>query len=320
MLFMSKLGKIYIYVIVLFTFLGSIIIGAQEEIPDRKLIIGIIYNSNIKPFETIAQNFTQKSMQSGHLIKKIKFTKGKVNRMVKAIEESPCSYVISIGLQPSLASLQANMPGIFCMVPNPVKHGFLDKDGKPLSPLTGILMNITPELLLKLTSLMPTHNQIGLMHNSKFPEFIIQNYKKHYTDAGYGFFTKTADQNTEVLPALEELKSKIDLAISVVDNIVYNKNTIPLISRFSYTNKIPFIGYSKRHLKQGAILSFYPDYQKFGAELATFLETVIKHGETTTPVKFYTSIKYDINMQTAKIMKINLDELIVNGAANVINK
>ncbi len=320
MLFMSKFRLIYIYFIVLFSAIGSITIGAQEEIPDRKLIIGIIYNSNIKPFEAIAQNFTQKSMLSGHLIKKIKFTKGKVNRMVKAINASPCSYIISIGLKPSLAAFKSNIPGIFCMVPNPVKHGLLDKDGKLLSPLTGILMAITPELQLKLTSFIPDRKNIGLMHNSKFPEFIIQNYKTHYTDADYGFFTKTVDKNKEVLPALEYFKDKVDLVISVVDNIVYNKNTVPLISRFSYTNQIPFIGYSKRHVKQGALLSFYPDYEKFGEELSLFLDTVIKNGEATTPVKFYTSIKYDINMQTTKIMKTNLDELIVNGAANVINK
>jgi len=320
MLFMNKVRLIYIYLIVFLMLFSSITVISQEEIPARKLIIGIIYNPDIKPFETIAKNFIQQSMQSGHLIKKIKFTKGKVNRMTKAIDTSPCSYIISIGSKPSLAAFQSSLPGVFCMVQDPVKQGLLESDGEVTSQLTGILMAITPELQLKLSSFISNHKKIGLIHNSKFPDFIIQSYKKYYTDAGYEFFTKVSDKNSDVLPALEELKDKIDLIISVVDNSVFNKHTVPLISRFSYTNQIPFCGYLKRHVKKGAILSFYPDYEKFGEELALFLNTVIKNGETKTPVKFYTSIKYDINMQTAKVMKIDLDEPIVNGAANVINQ
>ena len=119
----------------------------------------------------------------------------------------------------------------------------------------------------------------------------------------------------DVPAALERLAQKADVLWGVADALVLSPQLAKPILLFSFRNSIPFIGPSAPWVKAGALYSLDYDYRELGSQCAEIALKVLR-GEAPNDISpdYPRTIKYSLNLNTARMMKITLPDELVRGA------
>lgn len=301
------------FILVLVTFVGFN--------ADAGTKVGLLYNDKVPIYKQIADKFKNEIEAEGNTTKELAYS-SEEDAMPATIKSSGCSYFFTVGAPAAKACFSAGYPGVFTMVVDPVKSGLIDKNGVPLGQMTGVLVDISPRIQFStLKNMLGSRTRGGIIYDPQVSSFVVAEHIKVSSEFGFQVYEVPVSNKDEVPPAVEGLKKKADFILSVVDNTVYNVQSIQIILRFSITNKIPLIGFSSQQVKAGALIGFYCDYPKLGVQSAKLLSNLI-HGAdiSTCIVELPADTKYSINMQTANIMKIAIPGSVKSGAEEVFGE
>lgn len=284
--------------------------------------IGILYNEKIPVYAEIADNFKRVMIKDGHLLKEVAVSDEDEQATVKNIKASECEYFFSIGTPASKACNASGFPGIFTMVVDPVRNGLIQKNGLPKGLMTGILVDVSPRMqFTRLKEIMQGKNRVGVLYDPGVSSYVVQQYHKYEKEFGLQIMDMEVLSKDQVPPLVESLKGKVDYILSVVDNTVYNIQSIQVILRFSVTNKIPLVGFSAPHVKAGALVAFYCRYPSLGTQAAKLMAGIVSGKDIKNiEVELPEETDYAINMRSASIMKINISESFKSGAAEVFGE
>lgn len=283
--------------------------------------VGVIYNDKIPVYETIFSNFKNKLEDSGIKIKKIPVLSDEKNntnekKIEESIKASNCEYFFAIGLVAAKALKNSGCTGIFTMVVDPYTNGLIENNGSKKSRIIGILVNISPEILFsKIKLLMSEKNKIGIIYDPSVSGYVVSQYSKYSAEFGFQIFEVPVSDKSEIPAAIESLKDKIDFILSVVDNTVYNNQSLEIVFRFSILHRIPFVGFSSKHTKSVALASYYCDYPQLGFQAADLMKKFINGTDLKSiTVEMSNAVKYTVNSKIAQLMKMKISETVISGA------
>lgn len=299
--------------IILFLFaISSPVFGAK---------IGILSNEKIPVYAEIVANFKKAMIPEGHTVKDIAVLNDD-KATIRNIKDSGCQYFFSVGAPASKACNDSGFPGVFTMVVDPVKNGLIQKDGSPKGLMTGVLVDVSPRIQFSyLKKIMQGKNRIGILFDPGVSNFVVTQYLKCADEFGVRILDIPVLSKEEVPPSVESLKGKVDYILSVVDNTVYNVQSIQVILRFSITNKVPLIGFSAPQVKAGAMLAFYCHYPSLGTQAAKLMTSIAGGGDVKNMlVELPEETDYAVNMRSAAIMKIDISDSFKSGAAEVFGE
>ncbi|MBN2694794.1 hypothetical protein JXR93_09040 [bacterium] len=212
------------------------------------------------------------------------------------------SLVFAIGDQAlKVASSQKEKPVIFSMVLNPDRYA-IDP-----TQITGIRMNLSIKTQLGVISALfsPIKN-IGVVSSGDDTESQIKESQQIATLFGLNLVPIKVDNPSNLLKALEESSSKVEIIWMFPDRTILNPQGFNTLNQFVVQNKKPLYVLSSGLVEKGGLFSLSPDYLSVGKQAARISEKIIY---SKVPVKFIPISDPDIfhltfNYSVAK--KINI--------------
>ena len=146
-------------------------------------------------------------------------------------------------------------PVVFSMVQNPPSVL------KGNANITGASMNVPVERsLAALKQLNPSFKRVGTIYNEASTGFLIEEAKAAARKLELELVVKSVDSERDAIRAIEELaKEKVDAYWGVPDRMTLGPAFVEQLLLFSYRQRVPVLGVSKRHADIGALRSLAPE-------------------------------------------------------------
>jgi len=304
-----------IFVYILLIFLSVCTNGYSDK-------VAVILTKDIPIYNAIFGKFLSKikKEKSGVIVKKF-IAADKEATKADLLTFAP-DVIFSVGTKATyIAKEIPGVPKIFTMVVNPIGEGFCTKEGDPLEDMTGILITVSPKMQFELLKkLMPNVKNIGVVYDPSKSSLTVNEGVKVGDEMGLIIGNIPVSDPSKVPDKIESLKGKIDVLWGVVDDTVYNKNSMEFILLFCFRNKIPLIGFSPNQVKAGALFAIYCDYPLLG-EQAGAIAAEILSGKSVKEIPLQTParVKFAINKRAAKLNGISIPSSLLRRADKVFD-
>ena len=204
------------------------------------------------------------------------------------------------------------------MVINPAESLLIDSSAGSGSNLTGVSLDILPELQFKkLKEMLPTLSRVGIIYNAKEKEWI-QNIKTAAKKLGLIIVAKPISSAADVPHALDELVGSADCLWAQVDPLIYNAQSSQYILLTLLRNKIPFAAFSSQYVKAGALLALECDYSNIGRQSAQMaIKILANKAVASIPVALPEKMNLVVNKKIAELIGIEIPQKLLEEAKEV---
>lgn len=193
----------------------------------------------------------------------------------------------------------------------PVVYGMLITPPKTRRQnITGVYME-TPidEYLTIIIRNFPEIQKIGVIYGHE-TEQLVKSAESHY------FKSVRAKNSYEFVNALGGLN--IDALLLLPDRNLLSPSAVEAVYLYSFRKKIPILGISEKHVKEGSLLALVFDTENMGRQLGEMVNAVFSAGNADSisqspPRRF----NLYINTATAHKMNIQVPEEIIRKAKRV---
>lgn len=231
------------------------------------------------------------------------------------LSENPDLFIaISTPASQAAASIvPEDIPLIFTYVTDPESAGILDirKNISGVSDKTNFI-----EYLNFVANLMPEMENAGNIYssqesNSTFAKSQLEFYRPYY---GFNIFYEDATSTEQISTAYENLKANNIEALLIAANNTAS-DAIPQLKDLCIADKIPLIGDSFEHAKNGALASISVDYTKLAAGTSDMIAiTLLGKQLDSQPVMYFHTDLIALNMTTANAIGYSFPQDILDKA------
>jgi putative tryptophan/tyrosine transport system substrate-binding protein len=292
---------------------GSIADGSAEG---PRIVV--LTSSRAAPYEEALAGFQQALRQQGlRAIFEVYSLEGdahRIARVLQDVKQGGSALLLTLGTAATQRARQdiTSVPIIAGLVLNADEF-------KGVPNISGVTLEFPVALQLEwLRRFLPTAKTIGVIYNPRENQQRIEAASRVAHDLGLKLESQPVSDTRELPTALETLARKIDVLWGVVDELVLTPQTAKHILLFSFQNRIPFVGLSTAWVKAGAFYALDWDYTDLGKQcgemaLKVLQGTSIKALPPVVPRK----VVYALNQKTARHMKVEIAEVLVDGAREV---
>lgn len=184
---------------------------------------------------------------------------------------------------------------------------------------TGVTLEVPVETQFQwLRRFLPKAARIGVLYNVEENQTRIDAAVRAARDLGFTLSARPIETPRDIPDALNRLAADVDVLWGLPDHLVLSPETAKPLLLFSLRNRIPFVGMSAAWAKAGALYALDRDYADLGAQCGDLALRVLKgQPPDSLPPGSPRTLRYAINLKTARHMKIALPEPLVRGAAEV---
>ncbi|MCL4491463.1 MAG: hypothetical protein M1510_06095 [Nitrospirae bacterium] len=220
------------------------------------------------------------------------------------VNEESAKAVIALGKD--AVDIAVNLPESI-----PVIYGMLIMPPKAhRQNMTGVYME-TPidEYLALINRSFPGMRRIGVIYSSDTEKFV-------KSVDSLQIKALKAKNSYEFVNAVNSLN--VDALLLLPDKHLLSPTAVEAVYLFSFRKKIPVLGISEKHVKEGSLLALVFDTAGMGRQLAEMAKTVLSTGNAelvspSSPQRF----NLYINTDTARKMNINIPEEIIRKAKRI---
>ncbi len=302
-----------------FIVLAVLVVQASSTCASTGPVIVILSNRDATPYHQLQTAFEKNLLQkypdaelSFFLLEK---DKAKRTAILKSAKQKLPNMVLALGTSSTHEAVKVfpNTPVVASMVINNDAFAYADK-------VTGVLLQISSQVHFQwLSRFLPNNKRVGILYNPQQNKQWIDDAGKYAGRFGLNLVAIAVNSAKDLPNALKKISRKADVLIGIPDQTIYSSKTAKMVLLFSYRNKIPFIGLSKSWVKAGALYSLEWDYGAVGRQCAIIAEKILSGtAPDDIPVQSMTDdIFYSINKRTARHLKLDIDEIILDDAAFV---
>lgn len=185
--------------------------------------------------------------------------------------------------------------------------------------LTGVGLEFSLESQFEvMRRILPELATVGVLYNPKENQETIDTTLTLAKKLGVKLVPKRVETPRDIPDALESLANNIDLLWGITDQVVVSPQTAEPILLFSFRNKIPFAGLSAPWVKAGSLYALERDYHDLGNQCAEIAVKILnKTAPRIMPVVSPRKVLFSINLKTARSMKIELPQTVIDAASQV---
>lgn len=196
--------------------------------------------------------------------------------------------------------------------------GHLD-DLKKKGNLTGVGLEFSLETQFEvMRRIVPDLANIGVLFSPKENLEMVDLARSIAKKLGMTLVPKPIEAPREIPDALDSLANNVDLLWGVTDPVVLSPQTAEPILLFSFRNTVPFVGLSASWVKAGSLYALERDYGDIGSQCGEVAVKVLNNQPPRTiPVAYPRKVLYTINLKTARHMKMELSQKVIEGASQV---
>lgn len=202
-------------------------------------------------------------------------------------------------------SLPESVPVIYGLVINPPET--------KRKNITGIYMATPVEKYLAvIEKYFPRIEKVGLIYERAGQRPVSAAPLSSHLEVQY------AGNPYEFLESIKRLDKSIDALLLVPEKNLITSSSLQRAYIFSFTEKVPLIGISEKHVKEGSLMSVVFDIDDMGRQLGDLIHRVMMHGTAMGSPQFPPE-KYKVyfNKQTAESMGIRVEPELLKVAERV---
>lgn len=185
--------------------------------------------------------------------------------------------------------------------------------------LTGVGLEFSLETQFEvMRRIVPDLANIGVLFSPKENLEMVDLARSIAKKLGMTLVPKPIEAPREIPDALDSLANNVDLLWGVTDQVVLSPQTAEPILLFSFRNTVPFVGLSASWVKAGSLYALERDYGDIGSQCGEVAVKVLNNQPPRTiPVAYPRKVLYTINLKTARYMKMELSQKVIEGASQV---
>ena len=185
---------------------------------------------------------------------------------------------------------------------------------------TGVSLEFSPETSLTwLTRILPGRDAVGVLYDPGLNQQVVDAAGPFAAGLDLTLHGEAVRTPRDLRVAMEQLERRADVLWGIPDRTVFSAQTAEKVLLFSFRKRLPFVGLSAEWVKAGAIYALERDYRDVGKQCG---ELVVKILGGTPPHALLPqtprTVVYDVNLRTAKQLRITLSDEILAGAREVI--
>ncbi|MFH1259826.1 MAG: ABC transporter substrate-binding protein [Elusimicrobiota bacterium] len=197
-----------------------------------------------------------------------------------------------------------DIPIVFAMVLNPANllNGEYEN-------VTGVSMNIPAELQLKtLLRFFPNIKKAGVVYDPSKTGFAMEEGELAAYRLGIKLVSEKVNSRKDVFEAWEKLfRDKIETLWVLPDTTVTTETSFKYLLLFSFRQKIPLIGISRKQVKDGALFAFSFDVFDLGKQAGAMANLLLAGRRINTiTYEFPRRYKLVVNETTAQLLGLEL--------------
>jgi len=185
--------------------------------------------------------------------------------------------------------------------------------------LTGIGLEFSLETQFEvMRRIVPELATVGVLFSPKENLEMIDLARSVAKKLGMTLVPKPIETTRQIPDALESLANNVNLLWGITDQVVLSPQTAEPILLFSFRNMIPFVGLSASWVKAGSLYALERDYRDIGSQCGEVAVKILNQASPRTiPVAHPRKVLYTINLKTARHMKMELTQKVIEGASQV---
>lgn len=134
--------------------------------------------------------------------------------------------------------------------------------GKDRPDITGVNMNTPPvEQFKALLRILPDARRIGVIYDQAKTQRLINEGLEDTRSLGLNLITYGITAKPEAINAVAKMKGQVDALWLVPDTTVLTPEFLEHLLLFSFGNRVPIIGLSDKHVRNGALFALSFDYE-----------------------------------------------------------
>jgi len=276
--------------------------------------VHIVKSRDISPYDLAIKGFIS-SYGNNVKVSDIEGDTENGKRIAKKLNKEKPDVIIAVGTLAavSLKEVIKDTPVVCLLISRPEKYF------KKSSNYFGVGINPDPVKQLELVKkVIPGTSKIGIIHTIGNPNRAIERANSESGKLGMQIIEQHIDSSSELQDALIEIRKKTDLLLLVVDEVVISEPAIEHIIKFSISHRYPIVGFSKKIVMSGALMSSISDYEEMGAQAAEMVNKIL-NGKMDAKERFEypVSSKYVINIRSSELLNVVIPEELFKGANEI---
>lgn len=279
--------------------------------------IGVLTSHNAAPYEEALEGFKQYiASRGGRPHFDIYPLGGEAKRGIQILEnvkKQGTNLLLTLGSLATSAALNnaSEIPTIAGLVldENEIKKG---------NNATGVVLGFPVETQLQwIRRVLPDSRAVGIVHSPKTLEKV-ESAEKVAQTMGLKLYARQVETPSDIPGALEYLAKHVDVLWGLADEVVFTSQTAERILLVSFQSRIPLVGISSAWVKAGALYSLDWDYADIGSQCAEMALLVLEGAKAgSLRAVWPRKVLYSLNLKTARHMKIDFQESLIQGAHQV---
>jgi len=302
-------------IILISWFITAVIIapGAISGAADDR--IAVLVSSNEAPFTETLDGFrdylAKQGYAAGYEVFRLDGDAGMAGPAIQKIRLGGVRLIFTVGSTATEAAVKGitDIPIVACLV---LRTDTLRKARNA----TGVGLEFPLETQLEwMQRLLPRAASIGIIYNAGENQQKVAAAAELVKKAGLRLETERVRTPQDVPAALNNLSKRVDVLWGIPDSIMLSPAIAKNVLLFSFRNSIPFVGPSAAWVKAGALYSLDWDYADLGGQCGEMANQILRGASPASiPATMPRTVKYTLNLVTARQMKLELPEPVVRGA------
>ena len=295
MLKIAKYRNLFTPILLIIVFLSHVDIARPAEV----VVLG---NVRLKPVVQVIDGIRDVFKAKPAVYEPSQVKNGKLGNIVK---KDGAEIVVALG-QEAIDEALSLPPSVI------VLYGLVILPPKTSRPNTAGVYMGTPirEYLKVVDSYLPNLKNISVIGSPEVLEVLDHSNRSHLTT----YQAKTAFDFISIVKDID----RADALLLLPDISLLTRTALEESYLFSFRKKVPLLGISKKHVRQGALFALEFDPKQLGRHLGTMIQAaqegkVFEHSQAQPSESF----SLYINRETAQKMKIAIPEEMIKVAAGV---
>ena len=233
-------------------------------------------------------------------------------KLARKIRDSDATLLLAVGVKAALvAKLEImDIPVIFCMVLDPVKHNLKAPN------MTGIRLEVPIERQFRaMRSVLPLVKRIGVLYDPEKTGHLVDEARLLARSMGLELVVKQVNTEKDVPAALRALILRIEALWLVPDSTVLTEDSLKFVMGTALDSNVPVIGFSSELVRSGALVGLSVNYEDAGRQAALLANKIVSDQArpfaTTFPPE---RLHLALNLKTARFLGIVIPQEVVNNA------
>jgi putative ABC transport system substrate-binding protein len=213
----------------------------------------------------------------------------------------------------------SDIPAVFAMVVNPRESGIVDAQGKTPQHMAGVSLDVPIERqFAMIKEILPQVKTVGMIYDAESKEWVREQAQAAANRLDLQLKSVGLKPPYDAVRVLTEDMKGVDLLWASIDPKIYNANSAKEVLLSTMRMKLPFMAFSSKYVKAGALVALECDYAGIGKQAADIASSIFR-GEDPAAVGVQTplDIAFDINIRTAQLIRVRFADELVKRARQV---